>query len=279
MRAHSCRPPEPDISHCEIPAQADQISRVVFDAAKDGNLAKLKNVLGTLEELPEGSLDFCDEVRILNGSLSIMQCAAVDDFSRRRRQLTPIFNFPTSEQGGRSAVHAAAICGSRVCLEFLIERGADIEAEDKVGMRPLHWASFLGKDKCVKALLQNGVEASAMSKVRPARPPASTHARLASQFSNLRCRRCPSDSSLARSPSQWDSVTVDEAKAYGVFDAISPLLSSEFPEEHVGSSKIIHFIKARHRRRRQEILPPGASHLGALPPQRPHSAIARSAKR
>lgn len=35
-------------------------------------------------------------------------------------------------QGGRSAVHVATVAGNTACLEFLVQHGFDLEAEDHV---------------------------------------------------------------------------------------------------------------------------------------------------
>jgi ankyrin repeat protein len=41
---------------------------------------------------------------------------------------------------GLSALHAAAFCGSNTIVQFLVQRGAEIDAKDKAGQTPLHKA-------------------------------------------------------------------------------------------------------------------------------------------
>lgn len=66
----------------------------------------------------------------------------------------PPFTSIQPKQGGRTALHAAAISGSRECVDFLLARGWEDTASDFTGMQPLHWACFFGRTGCVEALLE-----------------------------------------------------------------------------------------------------------------------------
>ncbi|KAJ1166417.1 hypothetical protein NDU88_006821 [Pleurodeles waltl] len=55
--------------------------------------------------------------------------------------------------GGRKPLHYAADCGQEEILEFLLSKGADINAADKHGITPLLSACYEGHTKCVKLLL------------------------------------------------------------------------------------------------------------------------------
>ncbi|KAG7225632.1 hypothetical protein INR49_005038 [Caranx melampygus] len=55
--------------------------------------------------------------------------------------------------GGRKPLHYAADFGQTDVVEFLISKGADVNAPDKHGLTPLISACFEGHTSCVKVLL------------------------------------------------------------------------------------------------------------------------------
>ncbi|XP_029473099.1 myotrophin isoform X1 [Rhinatrema bivittatum] len=55
--------------------------------------------------------------------------------------------------GGRKPLHYAADCGQDEILEFLLSKGANINAPDKHGITPLLSACYEGHARCVKLLL------------------------------------------------------------------------------------------------------------------------------
>uniref|UniRef100_A0AAZ1XEC4 Myotrophin n=1 Tax=Oreochromis aureus TaxID=47969 RepID=A0AAZ1XEC4_OREAU len=60
--------------------------------------------------------------------------------------------------GGRKPLHYAADFGQTDVVEFLISKGADINAPDKHGFTPLMTACFEGHLSCVKLLLEKGAD-------------------------------------------------------------------------------------------------------------------------
>uniref|UniRef100_G1NKQ0 Uncharacterized protein n=1 Tax=Meleagris gallopavo TaxID=9103 RepID=G1NKQ0_MELGA len=56
-------------------------------------------------------------------------------------------------EGGRKPLHYAADCGQLEILEFLLLKGADINAPDKHNITPLLSAVYEGHVSCVKLLL------------------------------------------------------------------------------------------------------------------------------
>uniref|UniRef100_A0A7N4PTU5 Myotrophin n=1 Tax=Sarcophilus harrisii TaxID=9305 RepID=A0A7N4PTU5_SARHA len=56
-------------------------------------------------------------------------------------------------EGGRKPLHYAADCGQLEILEFLLLKGADINAPDKHHITPLLSAVYEGHVSCVKLLL------------------------------------------------------------------------------------------------------------------------------
>lgn len=58
--------------------------------------------------------------------------------------------------GNRTLLHTAADYGQVKCIEFLITKGANINAKDKHGITPLLNAIFEGHTEAVKVLLEKG---------------------------------------------------------------------------------------------------------------------------
>ncbi|KAM4614934.1 myotrophin [Polymixia lowei] len=57
---------------------------------------------------------------------------------------------------GRAALHYAADHGQTEILEYLLSKGASIDAPDKYGITPLLSAIYEGHVSCVKILLEKG---------------------------------------------------------------------------------------------------------------------------
>lgn len=60
----------------------------------------------------------------------------------------------TNPAEGATALHGAAYEGNAECMEYLLGRGADVNAQDDDGWTPLHAAVCGGNMKCVELLLQ-----------------------------------------------------------------------------------------------------------------------------
>ncbi|ESO86950.1 hypothetical protein LOTGIDRAFT_128209 [Lottia gigantea] len=59
---------------------------------------------------------------------------------------------------GRKLIHFAADYGQPEMIEFLVHKGADVNALDSHGITPLCAAVFEGHVKCVKILLEKGAD-------------------------------------------------------------------------------------------------------------------------
>lgn len=60
--------------------------------------------------------------------------------------------------GGRMPLHLAADFGQTDVVEYLISKGANVNAPDKHGLTPLISACFEGHASCVKILLEKGAD-------------------------------------------------------------------------------------------------------------------------
>jgi ankyrin repeat protein len=61
---------------------------------------------------------------------------------------------------GRSALHSAAAVGAVEVIGVLIERGLDVNREDRDGLTPLHVACANGELEAVRELLRLGAKLS-----------------------------------------------------------------------------------------------------------------------
>ncbi|XP_049616795.1 myotrophin [Syngnathus scovelli] len=64
----------------------------------------------------------------------------------------------TLEEGGRKPLHLACDFGQTSIVEFLLSKGADVNATDKHGLTPLIYACLEGHAACVKVLLEKGAD-------------------------------------------------------------------------------------------------------------------------
>lgn len=67
---------------------------------------------------------------------------------------------------GLTALHKAAFKGRTKIVRLMAKEGAEIDAEDNLGRTPLHWAARYGKIDVAKALLQNKADINAVSNAK-----------------------------------------------------------------------------------------------------------------
>jgi len=59
------------------------------------------------------------------------------------------------DQGGKAALHWAALYGQKKVVELLLAEKADLNSLDENGFTPLHWAAMFNKSDVVEVLLAN----------------------------------------------------------------------------------------------------------------------------
>ncbi|KAK7571104.1 hypothetical protein V9T40_014708 [Parthenolecanium corni] len=95
-----------------------------------------------LDLVKEGDQDVAD---LLRGNAALLDAAKKGNLARIQRLLTPE-NINCRDLQGRNStpLHLAAGYNNLEVAEFLLERGADVNAQDKGGLIPLHNASSYG---------------------------------------------------------------------------------------------------------------------------------------
>ncbi|KAJ7747252.1 hypothetical protein B0H16DRAFT_1320496 [Mycena metata] len=90
------------------------------------------------------------ETRIIK-FLSILE-APVDLPSSRSALLSTALSHPAPS--GQTLLHLASFLGFATLVDFLVTRGADVDARDRSGYTALHFAALSGSKACVTALLR-----------------------------------------------------------------------------------------------------------------------------
>lgn len=122
------------------------------------NLRTFSTVNDDIEQLIESGAD----VNRLHGTLLPLQCACMVSDPYCLQYLLERGALVNARDGyGRAAVHYAAE-RDVACLEVLIEHGACVNMGDGNQDTPLHWASYKNNVDCVRLLLQHGAYVDAL---------------------------------------------------------------------------------------------------------------------
>uniref|UniRef100_A0A7S0NC41 Uncharacterized protein n=1 Tax=Phaeocystis antarctica TaxID=33657 RepID=A0A7S0NC41_9EUKA len=91
--------------------------------------------------------------------MALFKAASEGDLATLTRLLEEGVNLEATVNG-YNALMVAARCGKLDCLEYLIAKGASLNAQDSVKMTAMHLAADEGHTPCVESLLEAGADAS-----------------------------------------------------------------------------------------------------------------------
>lgn len=91
-------------------------------------------------------------------SLILIASSGFDQFARRWLQLHPDIDLEVKGPAGVTPVHCAAATGHPEMLKLLIDKGADVNAQNKEERTALVWAVREHRDDIVQILLERGVD-------------------------------------------------------------------------------------------------------------------------
>ena len=137
--------------------QAKEVGVAIWDAAKDGNVARLSMLLMSVPPGPWG--DVTDE----DGSSALSAAAACANL----RCVALLLYLPQSStvdlanKLGQTPVHRAAEGGGAEVLQLLLTARGCPNAPDSEGQPPLCYAAEAGRTECVRVLLHAGASPSA----------------------------------------------------------------------------------------------------------------------
>lgn len=98
------------------------------------------------------------QVKFSNDTLFLTACTNGDLNECERLLDNNLVDVNVTTSDGITGLHEAAICGNVGMVEFLLQRGANINCCDNEGWTPLHAAASLGKSKIVSILLEHGAD-------------------------------------------------------------------------------------------------------------------------
>jgi len=170
---------------CVMPLCGEEI----HNAAKQGNLAKVKSILAERPKLVNtqdkrsytplhiaaylGHKDIV-EILIANGAdvrledkdgRCPLHCAVCHDHKQVAEVLiTDKADVNAKDKNSRTALHFAASGGKHEIVELLITKGAEVNVKNKAGQTPLHFAVYNGHVEVVKVLVGKGADANSKTK-------------------------------------------------------------------------------------------------------------------
>jgi len=123
------------------------LDKELFDAVKEGDIAKVKNLL-----IRGANVNAKDK----DGRTPLHHAATIGHVEIARFLLERGANVNAKDKDGRTPLHHAATIGHVEIARFLLERGANVNAKGKNGNTPLHYAVRNGHVEVVNLLLENG---------------------------------------------------------------------------------------------------------------------------
>ncbi|XP_055716585.1 poly [ADP-ribose] polymerase tankyrase [Phlebotomus papatasi] len=115
-----------------------------------------------LDLVREGDQDVAD---LLRGNAALLDAAKKGNLARLQRLVTPEnINCRDSQGRNSSPLHLAAGYNNFEVAEYLLENGADVNAQDKGGLIPLHNASSFGHMDIAALLIKHNTKVNATDK-------------------------------------------------------------------------------------------------------------------
>lgn len=135
----------------EIAADADELPRLIADAAMRGDLVRLNELIANENFDPQaGSLERLPWILAEEGSIEVLE--------RIVRAGVPI---SARDGRGRTALLVAAEAGCAGCIDVLVQRDAALEARDASDKTALLLAAKAGQGAAVRVLLEGGANPTA----------------------------------------------------------------------------------------------------------------------
>ena len=137
------------LKHGADPTKKNRDGHTPMDLVKEGNKKLFTIFLKIFKKLKiifkTNFLGDQDVLDLLKGDSALLDAAKKGNLSRVQKLLTPE-NINCRDSQGRNStpLHLAAGYNNLEVAEFLLENGADVNAQDKGGLIPLHNASSYG---------------------------------------------------------------------------------------------------------------------------------------
>jgi ankyrin repeat protein len=156
------RPPPPSfglVSVCGLLTELEDVGRVVALAGYGHEARRLPFLCTSLAR--DDELLVATRTAVYGGldRTRLMYAARAGDVRRVASLLRPRGaerKVDATDAGGRTALHHASAAGRVEVVRLLLDKGADLDADDGEYWRPLHYASAMGHVGVVALLLQRG---------------------------------------------------------------------------------------------------------------------------
>ena len=130
------------------------VGPLMLDAAKAGNIKRLKSTLGYVR-----TINFMDDTR----ATALHKAASGGYNDIVQLLLSKGASIEAPNYYNHTPLHHAAWCGHTSTVELLLSKGASIEAMDKDNDTPLHLAALYGHTSTVELLLSKGASSEAIN--------------------------------------------------------------------------------------------------------------------
>merc|ERR1711871_525937 len=158
------RDPFADLAYERARLRTAETKQLLFHAVKTGNESELVRILGTDNDADVNTVN-CSGATMLHIAAAQGSATVVELILARQHYDRPLINIKENmKSGGFTALHHATIHGHERVAEILLEKGADMNAQDEDGFTPLHHAARRGNAKLAKVLLDHGANPEVVDK-------------------------------------------------------------------------------------------------------------------